>query len=124
LAEAVAHRILDPQGREFEALQRTFLRRDIDADGVLDLEVFQPVDRMGGGVHILIACIRKFTDPPKDAGRNPRPEVYTVASLTGARESYASGYALRFLDSEGKQFLFKETFQSPRGAREEILRTA
>src|SRR5690606_25856613 len=44
VAEAVAHRVLDGQRRELEALQRRARRGDVDADRAVRAEVLRPGD--------------------------------------------------------------------------------
>ena len=67
VAKPVAHRVLDAQRRELEALQRALLRRDVDAQRALDAEVARPVDGLRRGVEILLVAVVELADAPEDA---------------------------------------------------------
>src|SRR5205085_12475337 len=71
LAKPVADRVLDAQSGELEALQRTLLRRDVDAQRAIDAEVPWPVDGAHRGIEVVLVAIAEFGHPPEDARSEP-----------------------------------------------------
>jgi hypothetical protein len=124
VAEAVAHRVLDLERGELQALERALLRRDIDADRAFDGKVARPVDGLGGGVDVVLAGVGELADAPEDPRGYARPQVRLVGDVPTTAESYASGYATQILRSQGLQLLEQKFLEAARRAGEEGFRTA
>src|SRR5689334_5997965 len=90
VAEPIAHSVLDTQRGEFQALERTLLRGDIDAQRALDAEVARPIDAFYGGVEIVLVAVVELRDPPEDARCDPRPEIRPIARVPRTAERYTA----------------------------------
>ena len=64
ITEAVAHGVLDPQGGELQALERAFLRRDVDAQRSLDAEVIRPIDGSHGRIQVVLVAVFELAYAP------------------------------------------------------------
>jgi uncharacterized protein YndB with AHSA1/START domain len=80
--EPVAHGVLDPQGREFQAAQRRADRVHVHADRAVHAETRRPVLGVGRLVHVLLAAVGRLRDAPQD----PRPDAALEVRRVAGRE--------------------------------------
>src|SRR4051812_11003909 len=118
VAKEIAHRVLHFQRGELEALQRAFLRRDVDPYALLYGEVFRPGERPRRVVQVLLVPVGELAHAPKDARSDARPEVRPVADLPGSAERDPSGGLRRSLGAERHKLLEEQFLEPARTARE------
>src|SRR5581483_4215093 len=119
-AEAVAHGVLDAQGREVEALQRRAGRIHVDAYRLPLAEPLGPRQREGGVVDVLLAPVRRGAEPQQHPRREARPEVGRVARGEVAAERDAARHGAGVERAERHELVDEQRFQPARAGREQI----
>src|SRR6266571_414976 len=121
-AKAVAHRVLDAQGGEFEALQRRAARVDVDANALSLAEPVGPAQRERRFVDVLFAAAGSAGKPHQHAGCEPRLEVGAQAGPHVAFERDPARNRSDLLRAELLQLVGEERFEASGAGSEESLR--
>src|SRR6266581_1474972 len=124
VAKTIAHRILDPQRGEFEALERALLGGDVHPQGTLDAKEPRPLDRTRRVVDALLVAIAEIGDFPQHARSDARPKVGCVADFPAAAERHPAGDSGSLRSFQRDEFAKQQILEPARRAGEERLRTA
>ena len=114
VAQAVAHRILQPQGTEMAVRDRRVRPGELAGDGARRVDVRAPVDRPHASVEIIRTRRLELGELQQHATCGSRPQAGAISGLERAAEQYPGAALTRVLRPDRLQLARQQVGQATR----------